>query len=104
MGNLTGSGCIIKAPCGEETAAESQADRGKLGTKRSVLTDSQGIPLGRFAAPANRHKSPLLRPTLEKLSRFGIRRPPCIWMSDRTAPRPASYLPNPAGKGDHRQR
>jgi hypothetical protein len=43
---------------------------GKLGTKPSVLTDATGIPLGCVIAPANRHDSPLLRPTLERLARF----------------------------------
>src|SRR5699024_3722768 len=44
--------------------------RGKQGTKRSLLTDAVGIPLGCVVAPANYHDSPLLRPTLEKLGRF----------------------------------
>ena len=73
--NLTVDGCIVKAPCGGEMAGKSPVDRGKLGTKRSVLTDGKGIPLGCVAAPANRHDSPLLRPTLEKLSRFGFHLP-----------------------------
>ena len=47
-------------------------DRGKQGTKRSVLVEGTGIPLGTVVAPANRHDSPLLRPTLETLSRFGF--------------------------------
>lgn len=37
-----------------------------------MVTDGNGIPLGCVAAPANRNDSPLLRPTLEKLGRFGI--------------------------------
>lgn len=63
-------GCIVRAPCGGEAAGKSPVDRGKLGTKRSLLTDSHGIPLGCVIAPANRHDSPFLRPTLEHLSRF----------------------------------
>ena len=39
-------------------------DRRKLGMKRSVLVEGYGIPLGRLLAPANRHDSPLLAPTL----------------------------------------
>ena len=70
--NLTVDGCIVKAPCGSQAAGKSPVDRGKLGTKRSLLTDGTGIPLGCVVAPANRHDSPLLRPTLEKLSRFGF--------------------------------
>lgn len=63
-------GCIVKAPCGGEAAGRSPVDRGKQGTKRSLLVDGQGIPLGTVVAGANRHDSPLLRPTLEKLNRF----------------------------------
>lgn len=54
--NLCVDGCIVKAPCGGEIAGN-------------------GIPLGVVAAPANRNDSPLLRPTLEKLSRFGFHLP-----------------------------
>ena len=70
--HLPVDGCITKAPCGGEAAGPSPVDRGKQGTKRSLLTDAGGIPLGCVVAPANRHDSPLLRPTLEKLARFGF--------------------------------
>lgn len=73
--NLCVDGCIVKAPCGGEIAGKSPVDRGKQGTKRSVLTDGNGIPLGCVGAPSNRNDSPLLRPTLEKLSRFGFHLP-----------------------------
>ncbi|MCT1803898.1 IS5 family transposase [Kocuria carniphila] len=72
LGNLAVDGCITKAPCGGEAAGRSPVDRGKQGTKRSVLVEGTGIPLGTVVAPANRHDSPLLRPTLETLSRFGF--------------------------------
>lgn len=75
MENLTVDGCIVKAPCGGEMAGNSPVDRGKQGTKRSLLTDATGIPLGCVIAPANRHDSPFLRPTLEKLARFGLALP-----------------------------
>lgn len=68
--DVTVDGCIVKAPCGGEAAGKSPVDRGKQGTKRSVLTDAAGIPLGVVVAPANRNDSPLLRPTLERLGRF----------------------------------
>ncbi|GAA2045064.1 hypothetical protein GCM10009720_27480 [Yaniella flava] len=45
-------GCIVKAPCGGEIAGRSPVDRGKQGTKRSVMTDWAGIPIGVVAAPA----------------------------------------------------
>lgn len=72
LADVTVDGCIVKAPCGGEAAGKSPVDRGKQGTKRSLLTDRSGIPLGCVVAPANRHDSPLLRPTLEKLGRFEL--------------------------------
>jgi transposase len=57
--------CITKAPCGGAKAGKSPVDRGKRGTKRSMMVDGEGIPLGVVAAGANRHDAPLLAPTLE---------------------------------------
>jgi transposase len=65
-------GCITKAPCGGEMAGPSPVDRAKQGTKRSTAVDGAGIPLGVLAAPANRHDSPLLAPTLDTLSAFAL--------------------------------
>ena len=39
--------------------------------KRSLLVEGYGIPLDRVLAPANRHDSPLLAPTLDKLDELG---------------------------------
>ena len=64
-------GCIAKAPGGGEVAGRSPVDRGKLGMKRSVLTEGKGIPLDRVLAPANRHDSVLLAGTLDKLDEIG---------------------------------
>ena len=44
--------------------AESDRSR-KRRVKRSILTDAEGIPLATVIAPANRHASKLLEPTLE---------------------------------------
>jgi transposase len=71
LGELAVDGCIAKAPGGGEVAGRSPVDRGKLGYKRSLLVDGAGIPLGRVLAPANRHDSPLLAPTLDKLGELG---------------------------------
>jgi transposase len=73
LDHVTVDGCIAKAPCGGEAAGKSPVDRGKQGTKRSLLTDGAGVPLGCVVAPANRHDSVFLRPTLEKLGRFETR-------------------------------
>lgn len=62
--DLSVDGCITKSPCGGEVSGRSPVDRGKQGTKRSVVTDAFGIPLFVVSAPANAHDSPLLAPTL----------------------------------------
>lgn len=71
LDKLVVDGCIVKAPCGGQAAGNSPVDRGKQGTKRSLHSDGQGIPVRCVIAGANRHDSPLLRPTLERLSRLG---------------------------------
>lgn len=73
LADINVDGCIVKASCGGEAAGNSPVDRSKQGTKRSLMTDGSGIPLGCVVAPANRHDSPFLRPTLEKLGRFATR-------------------------------
>jgi transposase len=69
--DLAVDGCITKAPGGGDCAGPSPVDRRKLGMKRSLLVEGYGIPLGRVLAPANRHDSPLLAPTLDKLDDLG---------------------------------
>jgi transposase len=64
--------CSTKAPCGGEKAGRSPVDRGKRGIKRSVEVDGKGIPLGSVSAPANRHDSPLLAPTLDAARALGL--------------------------------
>lgn len=62
--DLSVDGSITKSPCGGEVSGRSPVDRGKQGTKRSVVGDGDGIPLHLVAARANNHDSPLLEPTL----------------------------------------
>jgi len=66
-------GSITKAPGGGEAAGRSPVDRGKQGMKRSGMTDGYGISLGHVLAGANRHDSPLLAPTLDRLDDLGPR-------------------------------
>ncbi|MDN6024980.1 IS5 family transposase [Bifidobacterium mongoliense] len=70
--DLTVDGCIVKAPCGGEAAGRSPVDRGKQGTKRSLMVEGQGLPIGFVIAGANRPDSPLLEETLEQVARFGF--------------------------------
>jgi putative transposase len=50
-----------------KTVGKTPTDRGKLGTKRRVLTDGQGIPLGVAVDGANRHAMKRVDATLEAL-------------------------------------
>ncbi|MBU8895844.1 IS5 family transposase [Corallococcus sp. M34] len=56
---------------GEETGL-NPTDRAKRGTKRSLLTDSRGVPLGLEVAGANTNDFKLARSTLESIP---VRRP-----------------------------
>lgn len=50
LNDLSVDGSITKAVGGGDVAERSPVDRGKLGTKRSVACDNQGIPLHLVAA------------------------------------------------------
>jgi hypothetical protein len=65
--DISVDGCITKAPCGGQKAGKSPVDRRKGGLKRSTVVDADGIPLGTVSAAANRHDSPLLLETLERV-------------------------------------
>jgi putative transposase len=54
-----------QSPCGGEATGANPTDRGTPGTKRSVRTDGQGMPLAVVVAGANRHDMQLLAATLE---------------------------------------
>ena len=47
-------GSMTKAPLGGEATGPNPTDRGKLGVKRSLLTEGRGIPVAIAVAPANR--------------------------------------------------
>jgi transposase len=68
LDELAVDGCITKAPSGGEVVGRSPVDRGKPGLKRSVLTESKGLPLDVVSAGANRPDSPLLAATLAGLA------------------------------------
>jgi len=60
-------GAMTKAPLGGEQTGNNPTDRGKSGTKRSLLVDGRGAPLGIVISGANRHDSPLLASTLASI-------------------------------------
>jgi len=55
---------ITKAPLGGEATGPNPTDRGKLGTKRSIFVDREGIPIGLAVGPANSHDVNLFEPTI----------------------------------------
>ena len=63
---LSMDGAMTKAPLGEKNGAES-TDRAKGGTKRSLLTEANGVPLAIVVAGANRDDFKLARETLESI-------------------------------------
>jgi putative transposase len=67
-------GAMTKAPLGGQKTGKNPTDRAKQGTKRSLMTEANGIPLGLAVAGANVHDIRLLESTiddaLERLPRF----------------------------------
>jgi putative transposase len=61
-------GSITKAQHGGEDVGPNPTDRRKGGTKRSLITDADGIPLGIVAAPANQPDYQLVSATLESMA------------------------------------
>ena len=57
-------GTMIKAPLGGQETGPNPTDRAKSGTKRSVLVDAKGVPLGLVISGANTPDATLLEPTL----------------------------------------
>ena len=56
---------MTKAPLGGKGTGPNPTDRGKGGTKRSLLTEGHGIPIGVAVDGANRHEMELVERTLE---------------------------------------
>lgn len=57
-------GAMVKAPLGGAETGPNPTDRGKSGTKRSLLTDGAGIPVGLVVAGANRVDFKLMEETI----------------------------------------
>ena len=60
-------GAMTKAPLGGPGTGANPTDRGKKGTKRSILTDGKGIPLSVTVDGANRHDKKLVKETLDAI-------------------------------------
>ncbi len=64
---LSMDGAMTKAPLGEKKTGPNPTDRAKGGTKRSLLTEANGVPLAIVVAGANRNDFKLARETLESI-------------------------------------
>ncbi|VTR92549.1 Transposase OS=Methanosarcina barkeri (strain Fusaro / DSM 804) GN=Mbar_A1346 PE=4 SV=1: DUF4096 [Gemmata massiliana] len=60
-------GSVTKAPLRGKKTNKNPTDRAKVGTKRSVLTDGRGVPVGSEVAGANRPDMRLVETTLESI-------------------------------------
>ena len=60
-------GAITKAPLGGEGTGPNPTDRAKSGTKRSLLVEGNGIPIGVAVDGANTHDMKLTGRTLESI-------------------------------------
>ena len=72
LSDVAVDGSLHKAPAGGEGTGPNPTDRGKLGWKWSILTDTVGIPIGWTADGANRNDSVLLAPTLDDAAGRGL--------------------------------
>ena len=59
---------MTKAPLGGKKVGKNPTDRGKIGTKRSVLTDGRGVPIGLAVDGANRNDFKLARETIQSIA------------------------------------
>lgn len=60
----------LRAPGGQDTGP-NPTDRGKLGSKRHVLTDARGLPLAILVSGANRHDSMLFEDLIDAVQPVG---------------------------------
>lgn len=60
-------GAITKAPLAGEGTGPNPTDRAKSGTKRSVLVEGKGIPIGVAVDGANTHDMKMTEQTLESI-------------------------------------
>jgi len=74
MKNQSGDCAHTKAPLGGAATGKSPVDRKKLGTKRSVIVEGNGVPIGLAVGPAQLHDSKLLPATLASID-HAIERP-----------------------------
>ena len=74
---LSMDGAMTKAPLGGKKTGNNPTDRAKSGTKRSLLTEAHGVPVGLAVAGANVNDFKLVRETAQSIPTKRPRPPPC---------------------------
>lgn len=64
--NMDGA-CGVPSPRGGPHTGPNPTDRGKLGSKRRIVTDAQGIPVMFCVTGSNRHDSVVLAELVDAL-------------------------------------
>jgi putative transposase len=64
---LSMDGCMTKAPLGGKKTGKNPTDRAKKGSKRSLLVEAEGIPVGLAVDGANRPDMKMVEATLESI-------------------------------------
>src|SRR3954453_14239759 len=100
---LAMDGAMTKAPLGGERTGRNPTDRGKLGTKRSLLTEAAGVPVGLAVEgptattrswPRRRWRaSRWTAPSRRRRARRG-----CAWTRGMTTTTPGSWLRSSASR------
>ena len=100
----TADAMLGKARFGGKKTGKNPTDRGKKGTKKSLLTDGDGGPLGVVIAGANVVEQKLLKATIEAIvverpDRRRTSRSTCAWTRGTTTPAreaaaAAGYVPH----------
>ena len=67
---LAADGAMTKAPLGGEQSGPNTTDRAKRGTKRSLLCEGEGVPIGLEVAGANVNDFKLLATTIAQVPIF----------------------------------
>ena len=83
---------------GEKCTGANPTDRAKSGTKRSMIVDGKGVPLGIAVDAANRHDMKMTKTTLQSIV---VHRPEptiraeqnntCVWIKDMIFQKSMNY-------------
>lgn len=74
---------MTKAPLGGEATGPNPTDRGKSGTKRHLLVDGYGLPIGLVVIGANRHDMTQVEAVLESMPPVPTREEPQHFCADK---------------------